>query len=85
MKNEQPIVGVRFLHPGAIKKTYNFMNDTNIIFEVGDYVVVMNSNKHPEIVQVQVAHPTNASARKKLLGPYPMRPAGKKSTELPLF
>ena len=85
MKNEQPIVGIRFLHPGAIKKTYNFMNDTNIVFEVGDYVVVMNSNKHPEIVQVLVPHPTSTSARKKLLGPYPMRPAGKKSTELPLF
>ena len=56
MKNEQPIVGVRFLNPSAIKKTYNFINDTNIIFEVGDYVVVMNSNKHPEIVQVQVPH-----------------------------
>ena len=85
MKNEQPIVGVRFLHPGAIKKIYNFINDTNIILEVGDYVVVMNSTKHPEIVQVQVQHPTSTSARKKLLGPYPMRPAGKKSTELPLF
>lgn len=85
MKNEQPIVGIRFLHPGAIKKTYNFMNDTNIVFEVGDYVVILNSNRHPEIVQVQIPHPTNATARKKILGPYPLRPASKKITQLPLF
>ena len=85
MKNEQSIVGVRFLYSGTIKKTYNFMNDTNIVFEVGDYVVILNSNKHPEIVQVQIPHPTNATARKKILGPYPLRPASKKITQLPLF